>query len=91
MADATVLIFISQIVIEASTVHFTYGNFAWGLHGGVYVNACFLFCSCMDVIVVRVKVSRGIVPFSPIGIDTVDTKSNAQWGDLPGQITFTSK
>ncbi len=26
-----------------------------------------MFWSCIDVIVVRAKVSRGIVPFSPIG------------------------
>jgi hypothetical protein len=34
--------------------------------------AC-LFWSCIDVIVVRVKVSRGIVPFSPLVIDSADT------------------
>ena len=33
----------------------------------------FLFRSCIDVIVVRVKVSRGIEPFSFIEIDNVDT------------------
>jgi hypothetical protein len=50
-------------------VHFTYSNFAWGLHGGVDVcgvEAC-LFWICIDVIVVRVKVSRGFEPFSPWG------------------------
>jgi hypothetical protein len=47
-------------------VHFTNGNFALGLHSGVDVNAC-LFWSCMDVIVVRVKVSRGIVPSPQLG------------------------
>ncbi len=33
----------------------------------------FLFWSCIDTIVVRVKVSRGIVPFFPMGIDSADT------------------
>ncbi len=32
----------------------------------------FFFRSCIDVIVVRVKVSRGIVSFSPMGIDSAD-------------------
>ncbi len=36
------------------------------------LEAC-LFWSCIDVIVVRVKVSRGIEPFSPMGIDSADT------------------
>jgi hypothetical protein len=29
--------------------------------------------SCIDVIVVRAKVSRGIEPFSPMEIDSADT------------------
>ncbi len=53
-----------------SRVHFTYSDFARGLHGDV--DAC-LFWSCIDVIVSRVKVSIGIVPFSPIGIDSANT------------------
>jgi hypothetical protein len=36
------------------------------------LEAC-LFCSCIDVIVVRVKVSRGFEPLSPMGIDSADT------------------
>ncbi len=32
-----------------------------------------VFWSCIDVIVVRLKVSRGIEPFSPMGIDAADT------------------
>jgi hypothetical protein len=36
------------------------------------VEAC-LFWICIDVIVVRVKVSRGILPFSPTEIDSADT------------------
>jgi hypothetical protein len=32
-----------------------------------------MFWSCIDVIVVRVKVSRGIEPFSPWGTDSADT------------------
>ncbi len=32
-----------------------------------------MFWSCIDVIVVRVKVSRGIEPFSPMGIESADT------------------
>ncbi len=43
------------------------------------------------MMVVKVKVSRRIEPFSPKGIRSADTKSTAQWGDLHGQITFTSK
>ncbi len=43
------------------------------------------------MIVVRVKVSRGIVPFSPMGIDSADTNQLPKWGDLHEQITFTSK
>jgi hypothetical protein len=35
------------------------------------LEAC-LFGSCMDVIVVRVKVSSGIMPFSPMGIDSAN-------------------
>ncbi len=37
------------------------------------LEAC-LFWSCIDVIVIRVKVSRGIEPFSPMGIDSADTR-----------------
>ncbi len=51
-------------------VHFTYSNFALGLHGGVDVMWCggsFVFWICIDVTVVRVKVSRGFEPFSPWG------------------------
>jgi hypothetical protein len=46
------------------------------------------------VIVLRVKVSRGIEPFSPMEIDSADTSQwpNGEiWGALHGQITFTSK
>jgi hypothetical protein len=57
------LIFISQIGIEMST--FIFSNFAWGLHGGVDMK--------WSVIVVRVKVSRGIEPFFPMEIDIADT------------------
>jgi hypothetical protein len=66
------LIFISQIGIEACT--FICSNFAWGLHGGVDVVVWRLAClGVIDVIVVRVKVSRGIQPFSPMEIDSADT------------------
>jgi hypothetical protein len=48
-----------------------------GLHGGVDVKYIVwrLTCSwsCMNVIVVRVKVRGGIVPFSLMGIDSTDT------------------
>ncbi len=45
-----------------------------------------MFWSYIDVIVVRVKVSRGIVPFCPMGIDSADT------GQPPnGEIMLTSK
>jgi hypothetical protein len=56
----------------------------WTLSG---LEAC-LFWSCIEVIVVRVKASIGIVPFSPTWIDCVDISS--MWG-LHRQITFTSK
>ncbi len=36
------------------------------------MEAC-LFWSCIDVIVVRVKVSIGIWPFFPMGIESADT------------------
>jgi hypothetical protein len=42
------------------------------------------------MIVVRIKISRGIVPFSPMGIDSADT-GQPPMGDLHGQITITSK
>jgi hypothetical protein len=51
-----------------------------------------VFWSCVDVIVVRVKVNR-IVAFSPMGIDS----GCGHWvnrpvgGDLHEQITHTSK
>ncbi len=32
-----------------------------------------MFWSCIDVIVIRVKVSRRIVPFSSMGIDSANT------------------
>jgi hypothetical protein len=51
-----------------------YSNFAsggaGGVHGGVDVK---LFWNCIGVILVKVKVSRGTVPFSPMGIDSADT------------------
>ncbi len=69
--------FFSQICIETSIFnnwYFTYSNFASGLHGDVDVMwSGSLFWSCIDVIVGRVKVSRGILPFSPLGIDSADT------------------
>ncbi len=56
--------------IETSTFYIPYG-----LHGGVDVKRCggLLVWSCIEVIVVRVKVSRGMEPFSPMGIDSADT------------------
>jgi hypothetical protein len=44
-----------------------------------------LFQTCIDVIVITVKVSRGIVAFSPMGIDS----AGGQWGDLHGKIAYT--
>ncbi len=55
--------------LTLTRVHFKYSNFAWGLHGGVdvmWMEAC-LILICIDVILVRVKVSRGFEPFSPWG------------------------
>ncbi len=65
MANATLFIFFifsSQIGNETSTLYIQY--FAWGLLGGVDVKwtGGLLVVICMDVIVVRVKVSRGFVP-----------------------------
>jgi hypothetical protein len=34
----------------------------------------YLFRSCIDMIVVRVKVSRGIEPFYPMGIESADNE-----------------
>jgi hypothetical protein len=64
---------ISQIGIETST--FICSNFAWGLHDGVDVmwsGGLLVFWSCIDVIVVRFKLSRGIKPFSPMEIDSAN-------------------
>ncbi len=61
--------------IVLSRVHF-HTDFAWGLHGGVDVKwsgGFFLELYRIDVIVVNVKVSRGIGPFSPMGIYSTDT------------------
>ncbi len=44
------------------------------------LEAC-LFWSWIDVIVVRLKVSRGIVSFSPWGCGTVRTPANRPWTD----------
>ncbi len=68
--------FISQICMRR--VHFTYSNFGWGCMvmwtwGGVEAS---LSWSCIDVIVVRVRVSRGFEPFSPMGIDSADTNQS---------------
>jgi hypothetical protein len=71
VAYATLFDFLfSQADIDTSTF-FTYSNFAGELHGGVdvmyiSVEAC-LFWFCIDVIVVRVKVSKGFETFSPWG------------------------
>jgi hypothetical protein len=54
------------------------------------LEACLIW-RCIEVIVVRVKVSRGIVPFSPMGIDSADTNQPSNGEILHGQITFTSK
>ncbi len=67
-------IFISAIGIETSTFLYTVM-----LIGGCLVvwtwrgpETCLLKI-CIDVIVVRVKISRGIEPFSSMGIDSADT------------------
>jgi hypothetical protein len=78
---------------ETSTFYIQ--SFSWGLHGGVDVKwpVGVLVLELYDLIVVRVEVSRGIVPFSPQWGSIVRplTQSTAHWGDLHGQITFTSK
>jgi hypothetical protein len=64
VANATLFLFIfsSQIGNETSTLYIQY--FAWGLLDGVDVkwSGGLLVVICIDVIVVRVKVSRGFVP-----------------------------
>ncbi len=60
VANAT--LFILFLVHETSTLYIQY--FAWGLLGGVDVkwSGGLLVVICIDVIVVRVKVSSGFVP-----------------------------
>jgi hypothetical protein len=66
------LILIHRSVLRRA--HLLYSNFAWELHGGVDVKWSACLCrSCIDVIVVRVIVSRGIEPFSPMEIDSAAT------------------
>ncbi len=75
MANATLFDFLFDRFVMRQ-VHFTYSSFAWRLHGDVdvrWLGGLFVCCSCIDVIVVRVKVSRGFEPFSPMGIDSADT------------------
>jgi hypothetical protein len=46
------------------------------MHGGVDVKwrwRAFLFWICMEVIMVRFKISRGNDPLSPMEIDSADT------------------
>ncbi len=78
MANATLFIFIfsSQIGNETSTLYIQY--FAWGLLGGVDGNWSrgLLVLICIDVIVVRVKVSRGFVPL-PNGVYKAASISSA--------------
>jgi hypothetical protein len=55
-----------------------HNNVDWGLHGGVdgkWSGGLLVkdLQFCIDVIVLRVKVSRGVVPFSPMGIDRANT------------------
>jgi hypothetical protein len=74
------LIYISQIGIETSS--FIYSNFCLGVAwwcGRDVVWRLVLFWVCIDVIVVRVKVSRGIEPFSPMEIDSADTSQPPNW------------
>jgi hypothetical protein len=78
VANATLFDFLfHRFVIRR--VHLIFSNFAWRLHGGVGVrwSGGLLVWSCIDMIVVRVKVSRGIVPFSPMGVDSADTNQSS--------------
>ncbi len=75
MANATLFDFLFHRLV-LRRVHFTDSNLACGLYGGVDVKRVWkLDCvrSCIDVIVVRVKVSSGIEPFSSMGTDSADT------------------
>ncbi len=85
MASATLFDFL-QIDIETSTFYIQYfflGVAWWCECEVVWRLTCFR--SCIDVIVVRVKVSRGFESFFPMGIDSADISQ------LPnGQITVTS-
>jgi hypothetical protein len=66
-------------------VHFSCSNFAawWLEREVVWRLSC--FCSCIDMIVVRVKVSREIVPFLQWG-STVCTQANHPKGRIAGSI-----
>jgi hypothetical protein len=61
-------------------VHITYSNFALELHGGVDLkwSGGLLNCFVLKLIVVRVKVSRGFEPFSPMG-NRGKTVRTAHW------------
>jgi hypothetical protein len=76
VANATLFYFLFHRLVSRRE-HFTFINFAWGLHGGVDVKYIVwrLACSwsCANVIVIRVKVRGGIVPFSLMAIDSTDT------------------
>jgi len=64
--------------------------FAWWCGVDVkWSEGLLVFCSCIDVIVARVKVSRELC-HSPNGDRHCGHWSTTQWGDLYGQITFTS-
>ncbi len=75
VANATLFDFLFHRFVMRR-VHFRYSNFLLGgcmvmwMGGGL--EACLIW-RYIDVIVFRVKVSRGIVPFSPMGIDSADT------------------
>ncbi len=91
VANATLFYFLFHRLV-LRWVHFTYSNFAWGLHGGVGVKCSgglLVFWTWIDVIVVRVKVSRGFEPLSPMGIDSADT-SQPPIG-VKGVIFYTSR
>ncbi len=78
VANATILdILFHRLVPVLRRVHFTYRVILlWGSHGGVDVKCVLFVWSCIDVIVVRVKVSRGIIPFALMWIDSADQPPN---------------
>ncbi len=77
-------LFIFRLVLRR--VHFTYSIL---LRGVVCRLAC--FGSALTWLWLGLKSAGKLGHPSPMGIDSAHTSQHTQWGDLHGQITFTSK